>query len=362
MYIPTPILKIGHKAMGLAVKHGPKLMSIAGAGMAFGGAVMACKATLKAPAVIDKHNQMMATIKEAEEVSRKDGYSDYTISDIRRDKFLVWSSTCVSMFKLYSPAVAVGLGGIGLMHGAFGIMDRRQSATLAALTALDQAYTDVVARLPEQEGAEASLPYGIDIQEKPRAYVVKGGDEDCEDVDAVILQDFIPVEQFDIIENDPFTIKFDGTNENWFKNDDFITNYGFIKGTINTLEFKRSSYAVPVMWMNDIRRAFSAGEKALGWSYGYSSEPGDSILCDVIPCIYEKEDGLITGMRPILDVEEDDPRFDISLFGLTLNERRLEVLKALDTSDGELDNYCIVLRFIGSGPDGNPQYLRNKVY
>lgn len=359
MKIPAPIMKASHKVGKWFIKHGPRLMSVSGGVMAVGGAVMACKATLHADEVLDAHKARMAEIEAAQSVA---GPDEYTPQMIRRDKAIVYAETAVAFAKLYGPSVAVGAAGVGLMQGAFGIMDKRNSTAMAALTALDQAYNELAARFPQDE-ATTNLPSGVEMVERPKHFEVKHEDDD--DVDTVLLKDYIPVEEFDILENDPFTIVFDSKNEDWYKGNAFVLNSSHIKSTMHAFELKRSTYHD--VWVNDIRRAFNVPEAARGWSNGYSTEIGDSVLYDVIPCIYDKVDGMIVGAHPIF-AEPGDPLYEslgdglkerVELFDND-NERRLEVLKSLEL-DG-YDDYFVVIRLLGSGPNGEPAYIRGKVF
>ena len=43
--IPNSLARLGSKASTFLIKHGPKIMTIGGAGMALAGTVMACEAT-----------------------------------------------------------------------------------------------------------------------------------------------------------------------------------------------------------------------------------------------------------------------------------------------------------------------------
>lgn len=366
MHIPVPVMKASQKVGTWFIKNGPRLMSIGGGAMAIGGAVMACKATLHADEVLDAHRARMAVIEEAITIDPE----GYTKEMIRRDKAIVYAETGVAFAKLYGPSVAVGMAGVGLMQGAFGIMDKRHSTTLAALTALDQAYNDLATRLITQETALDIPAEESEESSTPEHGIAKSSEFILNDVDRVLGQEFIPIEETDILESDPFTIVLDARSKLFLDGNQFIYNGNQLESTMNNFERRRSSYLVPAVWVNDIRRAFDVPEKDRGWSYGYSTEPGDSILYDAYPCVYEKVDGMRVGLRP-LRAEEGCPEYDNLDEGMRAhidciegmnaeNVKRIKLLKQVE--DMETDEYCIVVRLLGSGPTGDPAYLRGRVY
>ena len=342
--IPVPVMKLANKAGSWLVKNGPKIMSVAGGAMAVGGAVMACKATLKVDAVLDEHKSRMARIEAAKAISDDFGDNQITDKDVRRAKFETYVHTGVEVVKLYGPAVCVGMSGVGLMQGAYHIMENRHSTTLAALTAMDQAYNELAARY----NAENDVPaHTLPVEKKERVVpLLKSGDEETDEAAELVLEDYIPVEMFDILENDPYTIVYDSRNEDWYDGGCFVLNASQIESNFRLFEKDRSSYNRPVVWVNDIRRVFKKEEKALGWSHGWTSEPGDTIEYEIYPFVYDKIDGMIVGMSGVP--------------GAT-NEERIEQLRAIEMTEGP-DDYCVVISLRGNSENGTPRYIRNEVF
>lgn len=341
--IPTPVLRVANKAGRFFIKHGPKIMSVGGGAMAVGGAVMACKATLHADEVLDRHKQKMAKIEAAKALSDEGGVGEYTDKQMKHDKAIVYAETAVEFVKLYAPAVTVGLSGVGLMQGAFYISERRGAQTLAALTALDQAYNELLANHVENPEEVNALPI-----EKKEIRVKKlpeiNGDVQTDDASELVLEDYIPVEQFDILENDPFTIKFDATSDGWHNGRCFLLNSNEVEHVFRAFELRRETGHD--VWVNDIRRAFSAEEKALGWSHGYTDKPGDAIEFEVYPFVYDIIDDMIVGMSGVPG---------------NTNEERLEHVKDIELSNGP-DQYCYVIQLRGNTPGGTPRFIKNEVY
>lgn len=355
--LPTGIAKIIASVTNFGIKHGPKIMSVCGAGMAVGGAVMACNATLKADAVLTEHKHQMELIEAAREVRdkiasdrvHKNEMTEYSDDDIKRDKLMVYMHTAKQLAKLYGPAIAIGLGGVGLMQGAFGIMDKRHSVTTASLAALQESYNALAEKsmkgLPEGEDKKVLLPW--DEEELPKNIKKNAPKNDAGDL--IFSGGYIPISEFEKIENDPFTIVFDSNNPNWYGNNGYLLNSGFASGTINTFELHRSSYSKPQVWVNDVRRSFDVEEMAIGWRTGWTANvPGDCVEAEIIPYVYDKDDmDNIIGMYPV--------------DGDTLDER-LDNFRMLETEGEDLGDYCLLIMLRGSSPIGQPRMIAQEVF
>lgn len=346
--IPVPVMKLANKAGGWLIKNGPKIMSVAGGAMAVGGAVMACKATLKVDAVLDAHKEQMARIEAAKAISDENGDNEFTEKDVKKAKFETYVHTGVEIVKLYGPAVCVGMSGVGLMQGAYHVMENRHSTALAALTAMDQAYNELAAKYQDAAQIDINdIEHQLPVEKKEREIPLSKADEgEIDEPDKLITEDYIPVELFDVLENDPYTIVYDSRNEDWYDGGCFVLNANQLESIFNLFERDRVGYQRPVVWVNDIRRAFKKEEKSTGWSHGWTSEPGDVIEYDVYPFVYDKIDGMIVGMSSIPGENNRD---------------RIAQLKAIEFTEGP-DDYCIVVRLRGNSVNGTPRYIRNEVY
>lgn len=342
MNIPAPVMQIANKTGRWLAKNGPKLMSVGGGAMAIGGAVMACKATLHADEVLDRHKQKMAKIEAAKAVSEEGGVGEYTDAQMKKDKAIVYAETAVEFVKLYAPAVSVGFAGVGLMQGAFYISERRGAETLAALTAMNEMYNDLLAKNPEIAEEVKALP--VEKKEVRIKKLPEVVGENSDDAAELVLEDYIPVEMFDVLENDPFIIKFDASSNGWANGNCFVLNSRFVDTTLKAFSYRRETGHD--VWVNDIRRAFDVKEKSLGWSHGYTAAPGDAIGYEVYPFVYDIIDGMIVGMSGVPG---------------NTNEERLEQIKDLELSDGP-DRYCYVIALRNADCTGTPRFIRNEVY
>ena len=341
--LPTPVVRFGHKFVNWTVKNGPRIMSVVGGGMAIGGAVMACNATLHADEVFDRHKQKMAKIQAAIDLQASDEAPegiDYGPKEIKHDKAQVYFETSIDLVKLYGPAVAVGLGGVGLMQGAFGIMDKRQSTAVAALTALDRAFQGYKDRVENEFGPEAVKKLDnptLNATEK-KSLPMPDKDGEVKDVDAVVLDKSAVA--------DPFFFIFDETNPNWYGNNGYLLNERFLEATIDAFNYKLQGRAVDHVWMNDILKHWGMPETEFGQFYGWTVGGGDVIEYEIIPYLYYY-------------AEDSDKQFPM------LVETTMDNLRELEMSDIQ-QGYCIGVRLMSS-TDGEPDLIEprmiyNEVY
>lgn len=148
--------------LGLAVKaKSPEILIAAGVGLVIGGTVMACKATSKAKDIVTNRDNEIAKIKEEEAyLLTYSCNTPDTEKEIRKEaksNIAVENAKCVwSLTKCYAPAFALELAGIGCFLGAHGIMQKRNSALIAAYEATDAAYR----KLKDQKEPQQLLTEG----------------------------------------------------------------------------------------------------------------------------------------------------------------------------------------------------------
>ena len=330
MQIPTSVIRFGQKAGNWLVKNGPNIMRISGGVMAVGGAVMACKATLHAEEVLDAHKERMAQIEAARALSEENGDLVYTDKMMKRDKTIAYLETAVGFGKLYGPAFAVGMGGIGLMQGAWCITENRRSTAVAALTSVDRLFSEYRARVEDVAGPEVAAATNDIPTEKHSVPEIAE-----EPVDCVVLDDS---------HNDPFFFIFDKTNPNWYNNA-FLLNERFAMTTLDANNYKLSAHSVTHTFINDILKDFG-GLKRLdgtyvegipeGQFYGWNAGTGDIIEYDIIPYL------------EVFD-EDDDKQMPM------LVETDREAIRELEMNDIQ-DGYCFGIR-LKSSSDGYPDII-----
>ena len=102
--IGSKLATAGSKMLFKVKKISPEILIGVGIVSIGAGTVLACKATLKADAVLDEHANKMFAIEEAKE-KFPDSYSD---KDELQDKVTTYTQTGVGFAKLYWPSIRVG--------------------------------------------------------------------------------------------------------------------------------------------------------------------------------------------------------------------------------------------------------------
>lgn len=325
--IPSIVTRFGAKAGAFFVKHGPTMMSVGGGAMAVGGAILACKATLHADEVLEHHKQKMANIELAKQISDarvengdvESGDEIYSEKQMKRDKAVAYLSTGVEFAKLYAPSVALGLGGIGMMQGAYAIMRGRHGKAMAALATLDQAYSALLAR-SEQIEAPALPAAELDIPQEDGTAAPK-----------------VVVDTDEMI--DPFLFIFDARNKNWAGGNGFLLNERFLTAQIDTMNLHLQGNTKDHYWVNDLLKRWGMEETDIGHFYGWNGRAGDVIEYELIPYIYGSD--------------------------LLLEPTTFDKLRDMELQDIQ-EGYCIGVR-LWSSSDGNsdlvpPRMIYNEVY
>lgn len=161
MNVKQTLVKYGSKVTsvfgkaGLKVrKYSPEILVVTGTVSVVAGVVLACKATLKAEEVLDKHDEEMEMIKEA-----SNNEEEYSETDRKKDTVIVYAHTVGRFIKIYAPGAGFTLLGIGCFLSAYGILKKRNIALMAAYKTLETAFADYRKRVINDEGVEKDQYY-----------------------------------------------------------------------------------------------------------------------------------------------------------------------------------------------------------
>ena len=151
--------KLGFKVK----KHSPEILVAAGIIGGVTSAVMACKATTKANAILADMHEKMDNIHE---VSKMENV-DYTEQDLKKDTTIVYAQTGLKFAKLYGPSVALGALSITSILVGHNILRKRNLALAAAYTVVDKGFKEYRKRVVDRFGNEIDkeLRYNIKARE-----------------------------------------------------------------------------------------------------------------------------------------------------------------------------------------------------
>lgn len=190
-----------------------------------GTVYLACKATLHAEEVLEKHKEMLDAIDAAKDLSVVDEdmidpelrSCDYTPEDERRDILVANAKTVGAFVKLYAPSVALGAFSLGCIIYSRNLTHRRYLAAVSAYNAVSEAFKIYRKRVVEEQGVmmDRHYRYGTDIiqvstEEVDENGKKKKGKETVENIDTSMIQLVSDEARY-----------FDASNPNWDQNAEF---------------------------------------------------------------------------------------------------------------------------------------------
>ena len=160
--VGSTLATVGNKVLFKVKNASPEILVGAGIISIVAGTVLACKATLKADAVLDEHANKMFAIEEAKE-KFPDSYSD---KDELQDKVTTYTQTGVGFAKLYWPSAVLMVGGVVCILSAHGIMKQRNAALAAAYAVIDKAFKSYRGRVVDELGKDKDHHFMYDTEYK----------------------------------------------------------------------------------------------------------------------------------------------------------------------------------------------------
>ena len=160
------IVSVGKKVGFALRKHSPEILTGVGIVGGIAATVFACKATTKAQDILaDTKDQIEAvhTVMEDETIDEE----TYSQEDSKKDLTIIYAQTGVKLFKVYAPAIALGVLSIVSILASNNIMRKRNVALAAAYTVVDNAFKEYRGNVVERFGKEVDreLRYNLKAEE-----------------------------------------------------------------------------------------------------------------------------------------------------------------------------------------------------
>lgn len=122
--------------------HAPQLMCFAGTAAVTIGAVMACKATTKLRETLDALEQKKNDLENKREEMDEREY--------KKAQTKLYIENGWALIKLYGPSVLTILGGVALLNGSSIVLQKRNTALLAAYATLRESYNAMKNKMIEK--------------------------------------------------------------------------------------------------------------------------------------------------------------------------------------------------------------------
>lgn len=168
--LATTVTGALHKAGFQLKKHSPEILVVTGVVGTVVGAVMACKATTKVSAIVEKTKEDIDTIHAC--VENPEFAEEYTPEDAKKDLTIVYAKTAFEVGKTYAPAVLVGAASITSILVGHNMLHKRNLALAAAYTAVDTSFKKYRGRVIERFGKQMDRELKYDIKAKEIEEVV----------------------------------------------------------------------------------------------------------------------------------------------------------------------------------------------
>lgn len=250
-------------------KHAPEILLVCGIATTIAGVVTACRATIKAKAVIDEHKEQMDAIDSCEDAgltTNEDGNQvEYTAEDAKKDRLTTRVKTVTSVVKLYLLSfILISLSIFCQIRGYRVLAERlaMASAAYAALAARFKRYRGIVARKfgPQEDKA---IYHDMQSKDVTMTRVDENGNEFKEKVTVMLADD------------DDYTAIFSQRNSdgtlNPFWHHDCDRNLNWLKmeqSYLNKLLKCRNGKPVTLNEVRDrLGLPLTAKGQAVGWVY-----------------------------------------------------------------------------------------------
>lgn len=239
-------------------KHSPEILVITGIVGVVASAVLACKETTKAGAILDKVKEDLDKIhKCAESEDLKEKYSE---QDKRKDLAIVYAQTGIKLFKLYAPSVICMTVSITSILVGHDILRKRNLALATAYATVDKSFKEYRSRVKEKfgEDVDTELKHGI------KAKIFEKTETDEDNHQKTILEN-ANISEYDGYSG--YARFFDEASRNWEKDSDY--NLMFLRSqqayANDLLKARGHLFLNEVYDMLDIPRT-KAGQ-VVGWLY-----------------------------------------------------------------------------------------------
>lgn len=164
--------KIGRAAK----RRSPELLAGAGIAGIVGTIILACRATVKTQAIVERHNEVMDEIHSCPESEK------YTEEDRKKDTISMYAHTTLRIAKEYAPAIILGVLSVGSLLMSHRILRKRNVALAAAYAAIDKAFSEYRERVKERFGEEVENNILLGVKEETIETVDENGKKHKEKV------------------------------------------------------------------------------------------------------------------------------------------------------------------------------------
>lgn len=274
------------KILAKVKRYSPEIMIAGGIVCVVAGTVEACKATIKAEEVLDKHNHDIETIKKAK-ANLDDGTFPATVyseEDYKKDIAITYTKTSLNLVKTYSKAIVLTGTGICLFLTAHNIMSKRTAALATAYNILDNEFKKYRENVINEFGEEIDKKLRYSLSDKEET-----AEKESEEAK--------PNTKKNILGYSDYAKCFDESNINWKKNAEL--NLIFLKAQERYANDKLEAQGF--IFLNDVYELLDIPKTKIGQLVGWmkNSDNGDGYVDFNIYDIYnDAKRSFVNGGEP----------------------------------------------------------------
>ncbi len=290
--IMSTISRTFHRGMFQVKKHSPEILLAAGVIGGVASAVMACKATTKAGAILENAKQNVDAIHTC--LENPEYAEEYTVEDSKKDLAIVYAQTGLEFVKLYGPSLLLGAASIGCILASHNIIHKRNIALGAAYATIDKGFKEYRGRVVERFGKELDRELKYNLKTKEVEEVVKNEDG----TETVVTK---TVTAADPNETSDYARFFDDGCLGWDKDPEY--NLIFLKQqqAIANDRLKDQGY----LYLNDVYKMLGIPEtkagQVVGWIYDEKDPIGDNFVDFGIYDLYnERKRAFVNGQERVI--------------------------------------------------------------
>lgn len=191
--------KVGRELLTMR-KHSPRIMFVAGIAGTIVSTVMACRATLRLPEMLDEMQSDVDGVKELKHFNKPG--SNYDVKQSNKDLAYAYGINTYRIVKLYAPSVLIGAASITALTASHVTLSKRNAGLTAAYSALQLSMEKYRERVREQLGEEKERDLYSGIRTEKIQVEGKTKEIRIKDPNAI----------------SPYAKLFDEYNHNWKKN------------------------------------------------------------------------------------------------------------------------------------------------
>jgi hypothetical protein len=242
----------------------PELLLVGGIAAGAVGIVMACKASMKVPDILEEHNEAIEANPVVDEQENRDAKAIMPI----------YIHTAGRVLKTYGPAIALEGLSLGCILTSHGIMKKRNLALAVSLNGVSKAFKDYRKRVVDEIGAEMDQKFAYGTEKKVTSVVEK----DKKGRDHTLEKEYDGVNGTGAMLHSTYAKIFDESNPNWEKAPGL--NYNFLvarQAQANDM-LRSKGY----LFLNDVYKLLGFPETLIGqvagWIYDDKNPVGDNYI------------------------------------------------------------------------------------